>query len=72
MIHSVAEAKAPVPAVYRHILIPSGLDQRDRSAVLFGLELAAAYRSRVTLLHVITPPEPAVTPVAPAATAPAA
>lgn len=43
---------------YRHILIPTSLERVDRPAVMVGLQMAAAYRARATLLHVLPAVEP--------------
>jgi len=48
---------AAVGAAYTHILVPTALVPRDRAALLLGLQMAAAYRAKVTLLHVLRPEE---------------
>lgn len=70
--HSLNGKMLPHPAVseapptgftawpgYSHILVPTALVPQDRAALLLGLQMAAAYRAQVTLLHVVPAEEPA-------------
>ena len=40
-----------------HILVPLSLNENDRPALTLGLQLAAAHRADITLLHVLPPEE---------------
>lgn len=40
---------------YAHILLPTGLDIRERSALRLAVHLAAMHTSRLTVLHVVAP-----------------
>src|SRR5262245_44491045 len=38
---------------YRHILVPTSLDDADRSALMLGIEMAALHRASLSVLHVL-------------------
>jgi|GEM_PF-4882209 len=48
-----SELKVPAAGEYRHILIPTSLEKVDRPAVMLGLQMAAAYQAKATLLHIL-------------------
>jgi len=54
-VQDVSRAATDLSVPYSHILIPTTLTHRERSAILLGLQMASAWGSQVSLLHVASP-----------------
>lgn len=50
-------ATRPLGFRYTHIVVPTSLALDDRAALRLGAELASMHRARLTVLHVLPPPE---------------